>query len=134
MTTGTNPMWSIFSNAPRDLMTLFTYSKEKNPVKLLNGIGNAYINAFNNKVGKDDKVDPLYKEYLAMGGGRTSAYSADVNLAKKARNELTKKSLSIKDKSDKLGIVYYRYYRAGPQICDLQAYASKRNEALRSVL
>ena len=82
--TGTNVIWSIFSNFPRDLMTLFTYSKDKNPLHLFGGIGSAYINK-----AKGNQADPIYKEYLAMGGGRTSAYTADKNLAKDIRKKVT---------------------------------------------
>lgn len=82
--TGNNVLWSIFSNAPRDLMTFFTYSKEKNPLKLLANIGAGYANRL-----KGQNADPLYKEYLAMGGGRSSAYTADRDLAKRTRQHIT---------------------------------------------
>lgn len=82
--TGMNIVWSIFSNLPRDLMTFFTYSEDKNPLHILSGIGSAYLNKL-----KGNKADPLYKEYLAMGGGRTSVYTADKNLAKNIRKKLT---------------------------------------------
>lgn len=82
--TGKNLLWSIFSNAPRDLMTFFTYSKDKNPLHVFGSMGAAYVNKL-----KGSGMDPLYAEYLAMGGGQTSAYTADRNLAKKARNNMT---------------------------------------------
>ena len=82
--TGNNVVWSVFSNFPRDLQTLLNYSDTKNPFRLLRGIGSAYVNRF-----KGSGADPLYKEYLAMGGGQTSVYSADRNLAKKVRADLT---------------------------------------------
>lgn len=84
--TGNNIVWSIFSNLPRDFGTFFTYSKNKNVVKMAKGVGSAYLN----KV-KGDSADPLYKEFLAMGGGKTSAYTADRNLAKNMRKELARK-------------------------------------------
>ncbi|MEA4920624.1 MAG: strawberry notch family protein [Clostridiaceae bacterium] len=83
--TGNNPVWSIFSNAPRDLMTFAMYSKDKRPFKAMAAIGSAYIN----KIKGDHSTDPLYAEYLAMGGGQTSVYSADADLARKARKKLT---------------------------------------------
>ena len=82
--TGNNIVWSIFSNLPRDFGTFFTYSKNKNVVKMAKGVGSAYLN----KV-KGDSADPLYKEFLAMGGGKTSAYTADRNLAKDMRKKLS---------------------------------------------
>ena len=85
--TGNNVIWSLFSNMPRDLMTYFTYSKDKNPIHIFGGIASAYIN----KV-KGIKASPLYKEYLAMGGGQTSAYTADINLSKKIRNKISKEN------------------------------------------
>ena len=84
--TGNNIVWSIFSNLPRDFGTFFTYSKNKNVVKMAKGVGSAYLN----KV-KGDSADPLYKEFLAMGGGKTSAYTADRNLAKDMRKKLSDK-------------------------------------------
>ena len=89
--TGNNVIWSLFSNFPRDLMTMFTYSKTKNPVKLFKSMGSAYLNKTGN-LGRG--LDPLYREYLAMGGGNVSAYSADQNLAKRARKKLAGKKFS----------------------------------------
>jgi len=96
--TGNNVVWSIFSNLPRDFGTFFTYSKNKNPIKMAKGVGSAYLN----KV-KGNKADPLYKEFLAMGGSKTSAYTADRDLTKKAR----KKFAGIKSKNpiDYIGYV-----------------------------
>lgn len=91
--TGNNVLWSIFSNAPRDLMTMYTYSKDKNPLKLFKEVGSAYVNKA--KMAQGGKVDPLYKEFLAMGGGKTSAYTADRNLAKKARKSLSAKKINL---------------------------------------
>lgn len=82
--TGNNVLWSIFSNAPRDLMTFFTFSKNKNPFKLLGGIGSTYLNQL-----KGQNADPLYKEYLSMGGGKSSVYTADRSLAKRTRRSLS---------------------------------------------
>ena len=81
--TGNNFIWSITSNAPRDLMSLFVYCKNHNLIDLIVALGSA----FNNKL-SGDKADPLYKEFLAMGGGKVNAYTSDRNLAKKARKSL----------------------------------------------
>jgi predicted RNA methylase len=82
--TGNNILWSIFSNWPRDVMTMFTYSKDKNPVHIMGGIASAYANRV-----KGMHADPLYKEYLAMGGGKVSVYSAERNLAKGIRKRIS---------------------------------------------
>ena len=82
--TGKNLLWSIFSNAPRDLMTFFTYSKDKNPLHVFGGIGAAYANKI-----KGGGADPLFMEYLAMGGGQTSVYTADRDLARTARKKMS---------------------------------------------
>ena len=85
--TGNNIVWSIFSNFPRDLMTFFTYSKQKNPLKAFPAMGEAYLNKVTG--GKvDTKNLPYIKEYYALGGGQTSAYTADVDLAKRARKKI----------------------------------------------
>ncbi|HNW87260.1 MAG TPA: strawberry notch family protein [Candidatus Limiplasma sp.] len=73
--TGLNVVWSLFSNFPRDIGTYMVYSKDKNPVRLLGGIASAYLNMM-----KGRGADALYQEYKAMGGGKTSAYTADTNL------------------------------------------------------
>lgn len=82
--TGNNVLWSIFSNFPRDVMTMFTFSQDKNPAHIAGGIASAYAN----KV-KGANADPLYKEYLAMGGGKVSVYSAERNLAKGIRKRIS---------------------------------------------
>ena len=90
--TGNNVIWSLFSNFPRDMMTLFTYSKNKNLLKLFSSMGSTYVNKVNNSLGKD--VDPLYREFLAMGGVSVSAYTADRDLAKRARKSFAGKKIS----------------------------------------
>ena len=88
--TGNNPIWSIFSNAPRDLGTFLVYSKSnRNKLYQISKIGDGWVNSVNANLRDGKNVDPLYSEYLAMGGGFTSAYSADSDLAKKARKALT---------------------------------------------
>jgi len=89
--TGNNIVWSIFSNLPRDFATFFTYSKDKNVIHMAKGVGSAYLN----KV-KGDSASPLYKEFLAMGGGKTSAYTADRNLTKNMRKDLARKTTDNK--------------------------------------
>ena len=87
--TGNNPIWSIFSNAPRDLATFFVYAGKQNPFKAIAAIGSAYLNGFNQAYRNGANLDPFFAEYLAMGGGHTSAPSADANLARKARKDIT---------------------------------------------
>lgn len=94
--TGDNIIWSIFSNLPVDLGTFFTYSKNKNVAQMAKGVGLAYLN----KV-KSDNADPLYKEFLAMGGGKISVYTADRDLTKKIRKKLARKtSKNLRGKID----------------------------------
>ena len=85
--TGNNIIWSIFSNFPRDMMTFFTYSKQKNPLKAFPTMGEAYLNKVTGG-NAETKNLPYIKEYYALGGGQTSAYTADVDLAKRARKKL----------------------------------------------
>ena len=89
--TGMNLLWNIFSNMPRDFQTLLTYSKDKNVAHIVKAIGSAYVNKI-----KGSGADPLYLEYLAMGGGKTSAYTADRDLTRRARQQLTgEKKISL---------------------------------------
>lgn len=82
--TGNNVIWSIFSNAPRDLQTLLTYSMAtKNPWKMLQGIADTYLNYINNARGKS--VDPLFSEYLAMGGEGAPVWSGSKDYVKDMR-------------------------------------------------
>lgn len=90
--TGNNPIWSIFSNLPRDFGTLLYYSPNKNVIDLVAKIGSGYLNSTKNHFNMS--VDPLYAEYLAMGGGHTSMYSADINLAKKVRKDISGSKLN----------------------------------------
>lgn len=85
MITGSNPVWSIFSNSVRDLMTLAVYSPERNPIKVIRGIASSYLNSFRESYGNQDNLSEYYAEYLAMGGGNASVYTADMDVAKRAR-------------------------------------------------
>lgn len=84
--TGNNVVWSLFSNAPRDLGTLLTYSPNHNVITMLRDIGSTYANAFKS----DSAQSPFFREYLAIGGGKASYYSADREAAMKARKELAR--------------------------------------------
>ncbi len=83
--TGLNLIWSIGSNTVRDLGTLVTYSKDKNIVHLISGLIKAYTNSFK----APNKQDPMYKEFLAVGGGSESAYTADRDMTKNIRAKLS---------------------------------------------
>lgn len=83
--TGMNIVWSLASNAPRDLGTIFTFSKTKNIAKILGGIFESYANKI-----KGDKASDLYKEYMALGGVSTTAQTADKDMTKKVRKALQK--------------------------------------------
>lgn len=84
--TGRNLVWNIFSNLPRDIMTFAAYSKEKNPWRGLTSVASAWGNRFK----KPDKQSALYKEFLALGGGRVSAYTSDKNIAESARKHIAR--------------------------------------------
>lgn len=86
--TGNNVIWSVFSNAPRDLQTLLTYSMAtKNPGKMLQGVADSYLNYINNARGKS--VDPLFSEYLAMGGEGAPVWSGSKDYVKDMRKLLS---------------------------------------------
>lgn len=84
--TGNNPIWGI-SNLIRDYGTYSNYTPNRNLVSRLSMIGETYVNAFKNRYRDGKGIDPIYYEYLAMGGGTGSAYTADINLAERVRNE-----------------------------------------------
>lgn len=97
--TGNNIIWSAFSNAPRDLQTMFNYAKQtKNPAKLFSGIASAYLNSFKEANGKE--VSPLYREYLAMGGGNTGVWQGSEKYAADIRKSLNSTGLNKKGSAD----------------------------------
>ena len=77
--TSNDIVWSIGNNALSDIGTALTYTPFKQWGKLLYGIGSTYWNTIANAVGGE--VDPLYAEYLAMGGGSTTVYGTDKDSA-----------------------------------------------------
>lgn len=86
--TGNSVIWTVFSNAPRDLQTLLTYSMAtKNPGKMLHGVADTYLNYINNARGKS--VDPLFSEYLAMGGEGAPVWSGSKDYVKDMRKLLS---------------------------------------------
>jgi hypothetical protein len=87
MITGNNLIWALGSNFPRDIMTMYGYSPNKNPLRLLAGMYKSYRNAFRDFRGKE--TDPEYKRFVALGGAtNATAYTADANLAKRALKKI----------------------------------------------
>lgn len=74
--TGNNVIWALTSNFPRDLVTYYTFSRTKNPIKLFGNLGASYVEKIKDLTGAENS--PYYEEYLAQGGGHTSYYSSDV--------------------------------------------------------
>jgi len=86
--TGNNILWAIFSNLPRDFMTFYNYSENKNPVEIIGGVARSYVQKLKSYTGSG-KTDPLYLEFLAMGGGgHSSLLTADRDLAERAMDKL----------------------------------------------
>lgn len=81
--TGRNIIWAITSNSVRDLETASIIGGPKIIPKLISGIVENWANSF-----KGDSANPLFKEYMAMGGESASAFTADRQMQKKIRNEL----------------------------------------------
>lgn len=93
VTTGGNIVWSTTSNSVRDLLTMALYAPDKKPGKLLSGIGEEYINSLKRAAGKE--VDPIYQQYLALGGDESNIYSGSERYVKDVRKLLeNKKKLS----------------------------------------
>ena len=84
--TSNDIVWSIGNNALSDIGTAMTYTPFKQWGKLLYGIGSTYWNTIANAVGGE--VDPLYAEYLAMGGGSTTVYGTDKDSAKSVKKKV----------------------------------------------
>ena len=88
--TGRDVIWGIFSNAPRDIMTLMHYTQFKDrPVQLLKAIGSTYVNAFREMYLDGRNVDPLYLEFLSLGGKHTGKHTADSDFYESARRSFT---------------------------------------------
>ena len=84
--TSNDIVWSIGNNALSDIGTALTYTPFKQWGKLLYGIGSTYWNTIANAVGGE--VDPLYAEYLAMGGGSTTVYGTDKDSAESVKKKV----------------------------------------------
>ncbi len=83
--TGLNVVWSIGSNSVRDFASLLTYSKDKNVLHIAKGLIDAYKNSF----AKPEKQDPLYKQYLALGGGSESVFAGNKDMTKTIYDKIT---------------------------------------------
>lgn len=85
--TGNNIVWSIFSNLPRDAMTFLTFAKKKDAKSLMlavKDVASVYVNNFKGNA----VTDADFLEYRAMGGGRISAYTADMEMHREVRKEI----------------------------------------------
>ena len=124
--TGNNVVWSIFSNAPRDLMTALTYSKDKNLIHIVANIGKSYVNSFRG-IKHVDKQSPMYQEFLSMGGGADSIYSSNRNIGKDARRMITGKRDGVWDwVKSPLDLIEWisNTIEAGPRYAE---YVARRN-------
>ena len=124
--TGNNVVWSIFSNAPRDLMTALTYSKDKNLIHMVSNIGKSYVNSFRG-IKHVDKQSPMYQEFLSMGGGADSIYSSNRNIGKDARRMITGKREGVWDwVKSPLDLIEWisNTIEAGPRYAE---YVARRN-------
>lgn len=98
--TGRNIIWSVFSNLPRDLQTMFNYSKQtKNPAKLMSEWAATFLNAYRDASGKE--VSPLYREFLAMGGGDSGVWQGSKRYAANMRKSLNSTGLNSKGNADR---------------------------------
>ena len=89
--TGYNLTWNLFSNAPRDIQTALISSKGEHRAKLLLKTVDNYLAAVA-KARNSPAVNPYYMEYLAMGGGDSSAWGMDTKLPKKILSEVQSSS------------------------------------------
>lgn len=69
LTTGSNAVWSIVSNAPRDFDSAYKYGSENNPIKYTVD----YIKAVASQFGKQDS--DTMKLYRTLGGGYNNSFS-----------------------------------------------------------
>ncbi len=90
-----NPIFSI-KNVFRDLPTAYVFGHEHNPVRFFNN----YINAYKELITDTD----LAKQYKALGGSRSSIFSAGDSLksAEQLAGGLTKEKGVIKNLLDKI--------------------------------
>lgn len=122
--TGRNFLWAITRNAPKDIGTAVQYMHTKSPAALFGGIAKAYMNSGLDAVGAE--TDPYYQEYLAMGGGKTSVYSADMNLGEKVRKGITDKGLSLRSPFEMIGFISDTI-ELGPRYA---CYVAMRNQGM----
>ncbi|MBR0282244.1 MAG: DEAD/DEAH box helicase family protein, partial [Oscillibacter sp.] len=85
--TGYNITWNLFSNAPRDIQTALISTKSGHRAELLLKTVNSYLLAAE-KARNAPNINPYYMEYLALGGGGSSAWAMDTKLPKKVLSEI----------------------------------------------
>jgi len=77
--TGGNPIWSIGSNSLRDLDSALFYDTLTKgltgKLSFLKTMASVYVDSFNESFKEGKSADPLYLEYLALGGGHASVNS-----------------------------------------------------------
>lgn len=95
--TGRNIVWSVVSNMPRDLQTYMIFTGETNKASALlrwgKAIGTAAAAGINQGILKNGKINPMYAEYLSMGGFNSSAYASDKQLPRNVIQALTGKTM-----------------------------------------
>lgn len=88
MATGTNLLWAVFRNGPKDIQTAAAYLDSVKFIDFFKNMGFAYMNTIKYELEKG-KVHPLHSEYLSMGGGGGSQIDEAVDWYKQAKINLT---------------------------------------------
>lgn len=84
LTTGSNPLFAIFSNAPRDIQQAYVYGSYINPLEYGFEVGKAL---FESLIKSEE-----YKDFVSMGAGyAASMYGADRKAADKLSKKLMKR-------------------------------------------
>lgn len=92
LTTGVNPNFSLFRNAPRDFVQAFAASKTtNNPIEFAAD----YVSAIGQILKKGGGAD--YQLFKSLGGGHSSSIAADRNLVAASKRSISNNKLSPRD-------------------------------------
>ena len=113
--TGRNVVWSLMSNAPRDLFTalVFTQGKGlKGRAELIKGLKDNAVAYFTGNASNN----PYYDEFLAMGGGQVTSWNADINNAQKIQKQMNRQVTGLFTALDYISAAI----ESGPRFAEFQ--------------
>lgn len=137
LTTGGNAVWSLTSNAFRDVASSYKYSDTTNPVRFALD----YVKALKDVVGatKKDKVNDYYKLYHALGGGYNSSLRNTKQLKNTVNNIIKLDKTMPKRVAEKINVLqkiesFSEAVETIPRLAEFKRVYEKTGDALQASL